>query len=103
MTARGTLHGLSALIGIASMPFAATLISWSLRLNPAWAPVRGWLFWAAGLIWLSLMLFGVSLAILLPRAGGRFGPDVVIGWQNRLLMVTYCMWSRRAGALPNCA
>jgi Protein of unknown function (DUF998) len=96
-TAHGTLHGLSALIGIASMPFAATLISWSLRLNPAWAPVRGWLFWAAGLIWLSLIVFAVSLTILLPPASGKFGPDVVIGWQNRLQIATYCMWLVTAG------
>jgi hypothetical protein len=97
LTTPGTLHGLSALVGISSMPFAATLISWSLTLNTAWAPVRGRVFGAVGLIWLSLVVFGVSIAVLLPRAGGNFGPEVVIGWQNRLLMVTYCVWLTTVG------
>jgi hypothetical protein len=87
----------SALVGISSMPFAVTLISWSLTLNMAWAPVRGRLFGAVGLIWLSLVVFGVSIAVLLPRAGGTFGLEVVIGWQNRLLMVTYCVWLAAVG------
>jgi hypothetical protein len=92
LTTHGTLHGLSALVGISSMPFAATLISWSLTLNTAWAAPRGRLFGAAGLVWLSLVVFGVSVAVLLPQGGGKFGPQVVIGWQNRLMMVTYCVW-----------
>jgi hypothetical protein len=92
LTTHGTVHGLSALVGISSMPFAATLISWSLTLNTAWAAPRGRLFGAAGLVWLSLVVFGVSVAVLLPQGGGKFGPQVVIGWQNRLMMVTYCVW-----------
>lgn len=97
LTTHGAQHGLSALLGMASMLFAATLINWSLRLNPAWASVRGRLIWSAALIWLSLVVFGVSVAVLLPRGGGRLGPDVVIGWQNRLQMVTYCVWLVTAG------
>jgi Protein of unknown function (DUF998) len=92
LTTHGALHGLSALVGVASMPFAASLISWSLRLNLTWARARGRLFGAVGLVWLSVVVFGVSLAVLLPRGGGKFGPEVVIGWQNRLIMVTYCVW-----------
>jgi Protein of unknown function (DUF998) len=92
LTTHGALHGLSALVGVASMPFAASLISWSLMLNPIWAPVRGRLFGAAGLVWLSVVVFGLSVAILLPRGGGKFGPEVVVGWQNRAIMVTYCVW-----------
>ena len=79
-----------------------TLIGWSLTLNMAWAPVRGRLFGAVGLIWLSLVVFGVSIAVLLPRAGGIFGPEVAIGWQNRLLMVTYCVWLITAANRQRC-
>jgi hypothetical protein len=92
LTTHGALHGLSALVGAASMPLVATLISWSLTQNPIWAPVRGHLFGAAGLVWLSVVVFGVSVAVLLPRAGGKFGPEVMIGWQNRAIMGSYCVW-----------
>ena len=28
----------------------------------------------------------------LPRNGGKFGPEVPIGWPNRLLVVAYAAW-----------
>jgi hypothetical protein len=29
---------------------------------------------------------------MLPQNDGRFGPDVSIGWPNRLLLVAYDAW-----------
>jgi Protein of unknown function (DUF998) len=92
LTMHGTLHGLSALVGMASMPFAASLIGWGLARNRAWATARRWLLGAPRLIWLSLIVFGLSIVVLLPRGGGTFGPGVVVGWQNRLVMLAYCGW-----------
>jgi Protein of unknown function (DUF998) len=92
LTTHGTLHGLSALVGIPGMALAALLLSRSLASDAAWARVRVRLVGAAGLLWLSMAVFGVSVALLLPRGGGTFGPEVVVGWQNRLMMVAYCAW-----------
>jgi hypothetical protein len=34
----------------------------------------------------------LTLAIMLPQAGGKFGPDVLIGWPNRLVLLAYGVW-----------
>jgi Protein of unknown function (DUF998) len=97
LTVHGTLHGLSALVGMSSMPFAAGLIVWSLAHQTAWTALRPRLFGAVGLLWLGLVVFGLSIAVLLPRGGGTFGPEVVVGWQNRLVMVAYTGWLLTVG------
>jgi hypothetical protein len=90
LTPNGRLHELGALLDVT--PFAALLISWSLaRRNPAWSSARRVLFWTAGLPVLGLMVFIASVALMLP-GNGAFGPDVLIGWPNRLMMVAYCAW-----------
>jgi hypothetical protein len=86
------LHGLAAMIGIPSFPIAAMLISVSLVRNRAWSSARRLLLWIANLTWISLVLMIVALAIGLSRSGGEFGPEVLIGWPNRFLIVTYCVW-----------
>jgi hypothetical protein len=90
--AKHELHGLSAMIGIPSLPIAAMLISVSLVRNQAWSSAR-WLFlWAANFTWMSLVLMLATLFIGLSQSGGQFGPDVPIGWPNRLLILTYAGW-----------
>jgi hypothetical protein len=54
--------------------------------------VRLSLFWTAALTWIGLLAFILSVALLFPQNGGDFGPDVQIGWPNRLLMVAYITW-----------
>ena len=92
LTTHGTLHGLGALLGIPGFPIAATLISLSLARNPAWFPVRRALLWTVGLVWISLLMFILFMAVRLPQSGGEFGPDVLIGWPNRLFMVANSVW-----------
>lgn len=92
LTTHGNLHGLGALLGIPGFPIAATLISWSLARNRAWSWARRSLLWAAALNWISHLVFGVSMAVMLPRNDGEFGPDVLIGWPNRLIMVANYGW-----------
>jgi hypothetical protein len=87
-----SLHGLAAMIGIPSLPIAALIISVSLSRNPAWSSARGLLFTTAHLPWLSLVLMMVNLFTGLSRSGGEFGPDVLIGWPNRILIVAYSAW-----------
>jgi hypothetical protein len=89
ITPSGRLHGLGFLLGIPTFPIAATLISWSLTRNQGWSSARRSLVLVACLVWLSLLVFVVSMATMFK---GTFGPDVLIGWQNRLLILAYTGW-----------
>lgn len=90
MTPNGKLHELGAMLDL--MPFAAPLISWSLaRHNPGWLSARRALAWTAGLPLLGLIVFMASVTFMLP-SDGNFGPDVLVGWPNRMLILTYCIW-----------
>ena len=91
ITAHGNLHGLGSMLGIPTFPIAAVLISWSLTRNPAWSSTQRSLLWAASFTWIGLVIMFGSLFIMLGQSG-KFGPDVMIGWPNRLLVVTYCAW-----------
>jgi uncharacterized protein DUF998 len=92
LTTHGNLHGVGALLGIPTFPIAATLISLSLARNPAWSSARRSLLWTAGLTWISLLVFALTVAVMLPQSQGGFGPDVLIGWPNRLNMVANSGW-----------
>jgi hypothetical protein len=92
LTAHGNLHGLGATLGIPSLPIAAVLISLSLGRNQAWLAARRSPLWAAHLTWISVLVMFVTLLVLLPQNGGKFGPHVIIGWPNRLVVLTYCGW-----------
>jgi hypothetical protein len=39
-----------------------------------------------------LVVMFATIAIMFQRKDSRFGPDVWIGWPNRLLVVAYCGW-----------
>ena len=92
LTTHGNLHGLGALLGIPGFPIAATLISRSLSGNQAWSSARRSLLWTAALSWIGLVVFILSVALFLPLGDGGFGPNVLIGWPNRLLIVAYSVW-----------
>jgi hypothetical protein len=84
------LHELGAMLD--SVPFAALLINWSLSRNAAWAPIRRLLGWTAGIPLFGLVIFIISMAVLLPRHGGQPGPDVLVGWPNRIMILAHCAW-----------
>ncbi len=90
-TVSGKLHSVGGTIGIV-IPFAAALISWSLSRNRAWALAREPLLWSAGLAVLGFLLSVVSLGVLLSQSDGSFGPDVLVGWPNRLEILAYTAW-----------
>ncbi|HEX5810337.1 MAG TPA: DUF998 domain-containing protein [Anaerolineales bacterium] len=85
------LHRVAAMIGMPTLPIAAVLISVSLLRNPAWAPARRSLLWAAHLTWISLLLMtaGVFTGF---SSTGETNPDAWFGWANRLLIVAYNIW-----------
>lgn len=101
-----SLHGLASLIGIGSLPIAAMLVSTSLGRTDAWSATKKSLLVTANLTWISVLLMGITFAILITtytQAGGDMTstevpatlPDGVIalvGWANRFLIVAYCAW-----------
>src|ERR671911_685758 len=91
VTTEGTLHNLGGTLGIA-MPFAAALIGWKLARNPAWSSAKRPLLWATGLALVAFMVSFVSLGVMVSQSGGRFGPDVLVGWPNRFEILAYSVW-----------
>jgi hypothetical protein len=91
LTTHGDLHALGAALGI-GLPIAAALISWSLARTQAPSSARRSLVWAAAVAWIGVVAFSLSTAILIPQNGNVLGPDVLIGWPNRLMMAGYSGW-----------
>jgi hypothetical protein len=84
------LHEAGAMLD--QLPFAALLISWSLSRNEDWSSARRMLRWTAGLPLLGLVIFVVSMGVMLPRNGGQPGPEVLVGWPNRIMILAHCAW-----------
>src|SRR5215204_4651909 len=91
LTTEGTLHNLGGTLGIA-MPFAAASVGWKLARNPAWSSSKWPLLWVTGMALVAFVVSFVSLGIMVSQSGGEFGPDVPVGWANRLEMLAYCIW-----------
>jgi len=89
-TTSGTLHNIGGTLGLA-MTFAAVIISWILARNPAWSVARGPLLWAAGIAVACTIAFIVITIMVLP-SNGEFGPDVLVGWPNRVEILAYTAW-----------
>ena len=91
VTTEGTIHNLGGTLGIA-MPFAAALIGWKLIRNPGWSSAKLPLLWATGLALVAFVVSIFALGVMLSQSGGKFGPDVLVGWPNRIEMLAYCVW-----------
>ncbi len=92
VTTSGAIHSMGAMLSDGIL-IAATLLTLSLvRKNPNWSPVRRPLIWATVLAWVGAVVFTASMAVLLPQNGGQLGPDVLIGWQSRFVVVAYAAW-----------
>lgn len=100
------LHGLTAMIGVPSLPIAAMIISVHLSRTQPWGYARKKLLLVANLTWIALVLFAITMIILMitySQAGGDLSgepvstlPDGVLainGWANRLWIITYCVWT----------
>ena len=86
------LHGLAAMIGIPSQAIASLVLSVSLSRRQPQTFSRTPLLITAGLLWTSLIAMQVLLFTGLAKTGGEFGPEVLVGWPNRILIVAYCAW-----------
>jgi len=92
------LHGVSALIGIPSLPIGAMLVSYALSRDPEFSASSKPLLLTANLTWISLLLMTSAMGIMfsgLAKTGGQMTPDVIAvgGWANRLLILAYCAWA----------
>lgn len=86
----GKLHQLGAMLD--SIPFASILISIGLiRKNPLWREAKNTFLWSTLLVWIGLIVFIVSMAVLFPE-DGKFGPNVLLGWQNRFMITVQSIW-----------
>lgn len=90
-SAAGQWHSAGAMLG-GAIPVAALALTWALTRQPVWAGARAWLWSATAGAWIGDLIFIGAMATMLPRGGGSLGPAVLIGWPNRLMIVTYCAW-----------
>ena len=91
-TTHGSLHGLSAMIGLPCQAIASLLISYSLKRNRHWLFATRTIILFAHLIWISLVLLFASTFIMMSMSQGKFSAVTAIGWFNRLLVLACCGW-----------
>lgn len=101
-----TMHGVSAMLGVPTLPIAALLIGIAMDRTVGRGPGRRAMRVATHSTWLSFLLVGGSMALFMSTyaaAGGDLtagGPPTSLpdgtvalnGWANRLLIVCYCAW-----------
>ena len=89
-----TLHSLCGALVILTFPIVASLLSGSLTRNPEWVTAKRQLFWITLLVWFSMFAFFASIIIsqAMNPSAGRVGPEVLLGWPNRFLVVVYHIW-----------
>lgn len=100
------LHGLSFLFGAGGFPFATLFLYLSLCKNKKWASAKSTLLLVTILVWSSVLLMGMGMALFIPaltNAGVDMSkgmqltalPDDVrtfVGWANRYLVIVYNLW-----------
>ncbi len=89
-----TLHTLFGALVIMTFPIAASILAGSLARKPEWSGAKGWLVWGTLLLWISQFAFFGSITIsqaINPNAG-RVGPEVYLGWPNRIMVLIYSIW-----------
>lgn len=91
MTVSGQVHALGGAIGMV-MPFASLLVGRGLLRNPAWSGGRGSLIAATGAACLGFVFAFGSMVVLMSESEGTFGPNVPVGWPNRLEILGYTAW-----------
>jgi hypothetical protein len=89
VTTSGKLHQLGAMLD--QIPFAAVLLTISLFRKSELSGRRWILIFLLIFVWFGFVYFVASVQINFPE-NGKFGPHVLVGWQNRLMIVTQVLW-----------
>ncbi|HEY0669762.1 MAG TPA: DUF998 domain-containing protein [Sphingobacteriaceae bacterium] len=98
---QGVIHSIGASLG-GLLPVSALFIAWGLSKNPFWRSIKSVILWATAIILIAEIQMIISMMILLPENDGKLGPTVLIGWQNRIMIMAYALWLIMAGkALKN--
>jgi NAD/NADP transhydrogenase beta subunit len=86
------IHGLCGVVVIATFPIAAALYSSGLAHSQAW--MRRRLRWATVFVWVGSLAFaGSTIALgIVSQPADRANPYLLIGWQNRFMILTYASW-----------
>jgi hypothetical protein len=89
-----TLHSIFGTIVILTFPIASTLVGNSLIHNPFWAGFKALIIVFTILNWLAMIGFFASIILSRKKdpTAGRVGPNVLLGWPNRFLVVVYNAW-----------
>lgn len=90
LSTSGTLHGLGAGLALMVLPIAALLIGAGIIRGGGSGASARLPRWTAALPLAALVMFLTAQAVLLGDDG--FGPDVPIGWPERLLVLAYATW-----------
>ncbi len=90
----GDLHSLCGVFTILTFPIMATLLARSLAHNQEWTPVRRQLFWVTLLTWVGEFAFlaAIIASVAINHADPGLGPQILAGWPNRFMVVTYSIW-----------
>jgi hypothetical protein len=64
----------------------------ALKKNSWWAPPMRMITLATLIAIIGFLVSLVSLAVIMSKSGGEFGPEVPVGWPNRFEMLSYCIW-----------
>jgi hypothetical protein len=94
----GSLHGLGSMLGIPALPVAAILVTYCLTQLQDWQSSRLRLRLLANSTWISLVAMFLFMAAWLSASHGQFGPDVPLGWLNRIVVITYLAWAMLTAA-----
>jgi hypothetical protein len=98
-------HGLAALLGVPTLPFAALLIGYNLIQTPVTETYA--ILVSSHATWISFVLMGITMAIMMSgfkNSGVPMGPNAeppksvppgviaLAGYANRLLVICYVGW-----------
>jgi len=89
-----SLHALCGAFVILTFPIAASVVAGRLARNQEWFTARRPLLWVTLLVWFGMLSFFGSIIIstAINPSAGRVGPEVLLGWPNRFLVVAYHIW-----------
>jgi hypothetical protein len=89
LTMSGNLHQLGAMLD--QLPFAALLVTIAIFKKQNWKADRWLLIVILVAVWFGFLYFVRSIQVQFP-ADGKFGPHIIVGWQNRLMIMTQAIW-----------
>jgi len=86
----GILHGFAFVLGVPGILLAVTFLTGALWRSPAWRSQRAVLLASAAVVWVTMLVFGMAMGSAI--ASQAAGPQFIVGWQNRALVLAWALW-----------